>query len=114
MKTLNYNITGTTKTKIYSAIEDVSDGPTMTIANLKPEVCSASLFYHKENYTPDNSGEFGAVISEEIYYVLNRFVMSGYKTLTLDKTDFGFSNKGFDLYIQCADEADEIDVIANI
>lgn len=112
MKTLNYNITGTAKTKIYSAIEDVSDGPTMTIANIKATVCNASLFYYKENYTADNPG--AAVISEEVYYVLKDFVMAGYKTLTLDKTDFGFSNKGFDLYIQCSDAADEIDVIANI
>ena len=40
--------------------------------------------------------------------------MPNNKTLTLDKTDMSFNNKGFDLYIKLADAASDVDVIITI
>jgi len=65
----------------------------------------------KTNFT---GGENTDVITNETYHVLKSFVMGAYKTLTLDTTDFAFSNKGFDLYVGLGGSGEKVDVIVNI
>jgi len=48
------------------------------------------------------------------FFVLKSFNMPNNKTLTLDKTDMSFNNKGFDLYIQLGTSTEEVDVIITI
>jgi hypothetical protein len=107
MKTKNYNITGTTVTKILSASDKViSADPSMTISNIQASVANVSVYYSKENYIVEGN-------TTETYYVLKAFPMSGYRTLTLDKSDFAFSNKGFDLYLVLSASGEKVDAIVN-
>jgi hypothetical protein len=53
-------------------------------------------------------------VTTEIYYILKSFTIPNNKTLTLDKTDFVFSNKGFDLYIELGSSTESVDLIINI
>ena len=48
------------------------------------------------------------------FYVLKSFNMPNNKTLTLDKTDMSFNNKGFDLYIELGTASEAVDVIIAI
>ena len=107
MKTKNYNITGTTVTKILGASDKVAAAdPSMTISNIQASIANVSVYYTKENYIVAGN-------TTENYYVLKSFAMAGYKTLTLDKTDFAFSNKGFDLYLVLGASGEKVDVIVN-
>jgi len=107
MKTLNYNIIGDTAKKVINAADVIGKDPSMTISNILATSNSVSLYYSKESYIVAGN-------TTETYYVLKGFVMGAYKTLTLDKTDFAFSNKGFDLYIQLGTGSERVDVIINI
>ena len=134
METINYKISGVTATKILSAAKKVGDNPTMTICNINTTACDVSVFYSKENYAVDGSGS-AAIFSFEnfcgpsqlvttckssesnttsTFFVLKSFNMPNNKTLTLDKTDMSFNNKGFDLYIQLGTSTEEVDVIITI
>ena len=107
MKTKNYNITGTTVTKILSASDKVILAePSMTISNLNASVANVSVYYFKENYIVAGN-------TTETYYVLKAFPMAGYRTLTLDKSDFAFGNKGFDLFLVLGASSETVDVIVN-
>jgi hypothetical protein len=112
METINYKISGVTATKILSAAKNVGDNPTMTICNINTTACDVSVFYSKENYAVDGSGS--AANTTSTFFVLKSFNMPNNKTLTLDKTDMSFNNKGFDLYIQLGASTEEVDVIITI
>jgi len=106
MKTKNYNITGTTVTKILGAYDIVGEEPTMTISNIQSSVANVSVYYSKETYIVAGN-------TTQLFYVLKSFPMAGARTLTLDKTDFAFSNKGFDLYLVLGASGEKVDVIVN-
>lgn len=112
METINKKISGQTATRIISAAKSIGENPTMTICNINNTDCNVSVYYSKENYDVNPGGN--ANNTTEIYYVLKSFTMPNNKTLTLDKTDFAFNNKGFDLYIQLDGASDAVDVIVNI
>jgi hypothetical protein len=112
METINHKISGTTATKVLSAAKTIGDEPTMTICNIDNTSCEVSVFYSKENYAVDSNGDESN--STEIFFVLKSFNMPNNRTLTLDKTDMSFNNKGFDLYIQLANSSENVDVIINI
>ena len=112
MKTLNYKISGVTPIKVLSASNKVGENPTMTICNIKTTSCDVSVYYFKEIYAVDGSGN--ANNSTETFYVLKSFNIPNNKTMTLDKTDMSFNNKGFDLYISLGASTEDVDVIITL
>ena len=112
MKTLNHKISGITPTVVLGASNTIGDNPTMTICNIKNTSCDVSVYYFKENYAVDGSGN--ANNSNVTFFVLKSFTIPNNKTMTLDKTDISFNNKGFDLYVQLDAAIDAVDVIITI
>ena len=63
--------------------------------------------------TSFTGGQDTDVATDETYYLIKSFSIAGYRTLTLDKTDMTFSNKGFDLYVVLGASGEKVDVIIN-
>ena len=112
MTTLNYKIAGTTAIRVLSADKKVGDEPTMSLCNINATACRVSVYYFKENYAVDGSGN--AANTTETYYIIKSFDIPAYRTLTLDKTDMAFNNKGFDMYVELSAAQDDVDVIISI
>ena len=112
METINHKISGVTPIKILSASKKVGESPTMTVCNINTTSCDVDIFYSKENYAVDGSGN--AANTESSFYIIKGFNMPNNKTLTLDKTDMSFNNKGFDLYIKLGAANEDVDVIITI
>jgi len=59
-------------------------------------------------------GEDTAGNTTSTFYIIKGFNMPNNKTLTLDKTDMSFKNKGFDMYIKLGTSTEDVDVIITI
>jgi hypothetical protein len=107
MKTLNYNLTNDTTIKAMNAVDSVGSDPIMTVANRAANQAEFTLYYQSEDYAKAGN-------TSKIYYILNKFLIDAGRTLTLDKTDFGFGNEGYDLWMSVDAANQELDVIINI
>lgn len=112
METINHKISGVTPVRILGAEKTVGESPTMTIANINNTEVTVDVFYVKENYAVDGGGNAANTTSS--FYIIKGFSLPNNKTLTLDKTDMSFNNKGFDLYLTLGAAGNNVDVIITI